>query len=356
MFDSQTNAQLQEHFKLLRSQVLLEYQLDESRASADLESMFLDLSSLSHKIKLQKIQIANVNLPAFRLSGEAVPHFVTFSGVPGGEIFNLLILAILYAGGHPPRLAEQDIKHLRDIRGHHRFLSFVQQGCPFSTDTIRLFNLLALYNPNIEHHCAEIACNQDLVEQYRVVVVPMVFHNSKIFAEGFLTFNDLRERLLALEESGKVPKQKAAQSKQEVIPALIAWKDHLSQGLSQPPTVDEGMIMLDDLDWGKAFNQLLQLPQKVQQVLRQAQAADVVDASLIKDLDFYPYISRHRDNMRLIELSTHFDYLDHVIKQVVEKRRNGQFVQVITLMRDEFVPLWQRLLKDSIECLQTQET
>ncbi len=50
------------------------------------------------------------------LAGEA-PR-VTFAGVPMGHEFNSLVLALLYAGGHPPKVDEALLEQIRNLPGN----------------------------------------------------------------------------------------------------------------------------------------------------------------------------------------------------------------------------------------------
>jgi len=65
--------------------------------------------------------------------------------------FTSLVLALLQAGGHPPKLEPDVIEQIRALEGEFAFETYMSLTCHNCPDVVQALNLMAVLNPRIRH-------------------------------------------------------------------------------------------------------------------------------------------------------------------------------------------------------------
>jgi len=74
---------------------------------------------------------------------------VRFAAIPMGHEFTSLVLALLQAGGHPPKLEPEVIEQIRSLEGEFAFETYMSLTCHNCPDVVQALNLMAVLNPRI---------------------------------------------------------------------------------------------------------------------------------------------------------------------------------------------------------------
>jgi NADH-dependent peroxiredoxin subunit F len=115
--------------------------------------------------------------------------------VPMGHEFTSLVLALLQAGGHPPKVDAETIERIKALDGDFRFETWMSLTCHNCPDVVQAFNLMAVLNPKIRHVAIDGGLFQQEVEQRQIMAVPLVFLNGEPFASGRMELAEIVAKL-----------------------------------------------------------------------------------------------------------------------------------------------------------------
>ncbi|WP_254574317.1 alkyl hydroperoxide reductase subunit F [Stenotrophomonas acidaminiphila] len=195
MLDDTLKTQLQQYMGLLRQPLRLIASLDDSAASTDMRSLLADIVAAGNgKITLDTSG-SDARRPSFVIAREGESHGVRFAGLPLGHEFESLVLALLWTGGHPPKVAQEVIDGIKAVDGEFAFEVYMSLTCHNCPDVVQALALMAIVNPKISTTVIEGGAFQQEVEQRQVMAVPMVFQGGEMFDSGRMTLEQILARL-----------------------------------------------------------------------------------------------------------------------------------------------------------------
>lgn len=194
MLDSNIQNQLRDHFDKLKQPIELVASLNASPQAQQMRELLHEIAALSPKISLRE-DGTDARLPSFSVGRAGEGARVRFAGVPMGHEFTSLVLALLQAGGHPPKVSEETLEQIRAIEGQYHFETYVSLSCHNCPDVVQAFNLMALYNPNITHTMIDGALFQGEVNQHQIMGVPTVYLNGEFFDQGRMELAQILARI-----------------------------------------------------------------------------------------------------------------------------------------------------------------
>ncbi len=195
MLDDTLKTQLQQYMGLLRQPLRLIASLDDSAASTDMRSLLADIVAAGNgKISLDTTG-SDARRPSFVIAREGESHGVRFAGLPLGHEFESLVLALLWTGGHPPKVAQEVIDGIKAVDGEFAFEVYMSLTCHNCPDVVQALALMAIVNPKISTTVIEGGAFQQEVEQRQVMAVPMVFQGGEMFDSGRMTLEQILARL-----------------------------------------------------------------------------------------------------------------------------------------------------------------
>jgi alkyl hydroperoxide reductase subunit F len=199
MLDETLKAQLRGYLALLSRPVEIESATDGSDRSREMQELIAEIVTLSPLVTHVPARSAAPFTPSFalRLPGRE-PH-VRFAGLPMGHEFTSLVLALLQAGGHPPKAEPELIERIARLEQDLDFETVVSLSCQSCPEVVQALNLMALKNPRIRHTMIDGAASPAEVECRQVLAVPAVFLNGKPFGQGRM---DLAEILSKIDSGG----------------------------------------------------------------------------------------------------------------------------------------------------------
>jgi NADH-dependent peroxiredoxin subunit F len=195
MLDADLKSELQGYLTRISQPVEIIAAVDGGDKSREMIELLHDIESLSSLVSVVQGDEAPL-VPSFALRGPGAATRVRFAGVPLGHEFSSLVLALLQAGGYPPKLDDAVAAQIRTLGGDFHFETFVSLSCQSCPEVVQALNTMAALNPGIRHTMIDGAVFPEEVERRQVLAVPAVFLNGKPFGQGRM---ELAEILLKLD-------------------------------------------------------------------------------------------------------------------------------------------------------------
>jgi alkyl hydroperoxide reductase subunit F len=198
MLDDAITSQLRTHFQNIRHPVELVASLDEGDTSRQLATFLDEIAALSDEITVVR-RDDDERRPSFAIVRAGTDVSVRFAGVPLGHELTSFVLAVLWVGGHPPKVEPEVLDRIRRLEGEYSFETYYSISCQNCPDVVQALNLMSVVNPRIRHVAIDGAAHRDEVEQRQVMAVPSVFLDGEPFEQGRMS---LEEILAKLDTSG----------------------------------------------------------------------------------------------------------------------------------------------------------
>ena len=195
MLDTALKKQLEAYLQKLARPITLVASLDDGDKSAAMLSLLKEIAGLSDRIHLEERRDDDARKPSFSVSALGEEMGVRFAGIPLGHEFTSLVLALLQAGGHPPKVEPEVVEQIRAIEGRFEFETFISLSCQNCPDVVQALNLMAVLNPNIRHTMIDGALFQQEVEARKIMAVPTVFLNGEPFGQGRTSLKEILAKI-----------------------------------------------------------------------------------------------------------------------------------------------------------------
>ncbi|HEY2686286.1 MAG TPA: alkyl hydroperoxide reductase subunit F [Steroidobacteraceae bacterium] len=194
MLDDNTKTQLQGYLERISQPVEIIASLDAGEKSREVRELLADIESVSQVVKVVG-EDAGQLMPSFALRRPGAEPHVRFAGAPMGHEFTSLVLALLQAGGYPPKIDEATIEHIKSLDGDFRFETFVSLTCQSCPEVVQALNVMAALNPKIRHTMIDGAVFPEEVEKRQIMAVPAVYLNGAAFGQGRMELPEIIAKL-----------------------------------------------------------------------------------------------------------------------------------------------------------------
>ena len=220
MLDANLQAQLKGYLQRLTQPVELVASLDDRPASAEMRELLEEIVGLSDKVSL-RLDGNDARRPSFNISRAGGEMGVRFAAIPMGHEFTSLVLALLQAGGHPPKIEAEAIEQIkaltRDDGGDFVFETYMSLTCHNCPDVVQALNLMAVLNPRIKHVAIDGGLFKDEVDAHQIMAVPTVFLNGEVFGSGRMEVAEI----LAKVDTGTAARDAAKLGAKQAFDVLI---------------------------------------------------------------------------------------------------------------------------------------
>jgi NADH-dependent peroxiredoxin subunit F len=195
MLDAAMQAQLKTYLGNLREGIELVASLGECEKSRQTRALIEQIAGL-HDLVTARFDGTDDRKPSFviRRASDA-EKWVRFAGLPMGHEFTSLVLALLWAGGHPPKVDADLIEQVRALEGDYHFEMFFSLSCHNCPDVVQALTLMALENPRITATLIEGGTFQSEVEARDIMAVPATFLNGQPFYNGKMELAEILSKL-----------------------------------------------------------------------------------------------------------------------------------------------------------------
>ena len=219
MLDDTLKAQLQEYLGLLRQPIRLIASLDESSTATEMRELLQTIQALSDKVSLD-LGGSDARQPSFVIAREGETRGVRFAGLPLGHEFTSLVLALLWTGGHPPKVEAEVLENIRALDGDFQFEVYMSLSCHNCPDVVQALSLMAIFNPKVQTVVIEGGAFQKEVEAREIMAVPMVFLNGQVFGSGRMSVEEIVAKL----DTGAAAREAAKLNAKDAFDMLIDRK------------------------------------------------------------------------------------------------------------------------------------
>lgn len=205
MLDTTLKTQLKAYLEKLTRPIHLQASLDDSEKAKEMQTLLREIAELSDKISLSENTDDYERKPSFAITSPGHDIHLRFAGIPMGHEFTSLVLALLQAGGHPPKVDADVIEQIKNLDGDFHFETYISLTCQNCPEVVQSLNLMAVLNPRVKSVTIDGALFQAEVEQRQIMAVPTVYLNGQVFGQGRMSI----EEILAKLDTGSV--QRAAE-------------------------------------------------------------------------------------------------------------------------------------------------
>ena len=194
MLDDALKAQLQQYLGMLRQPIRLIATLDDNETGKDMGELLKTIVGLSDKVTLDTSG-KDARTPSFAVVREGETQGVRFAGLPLGHEFTSLVLALLWTGGHPPKVEPEIIDAIQGLDGDFNFEVYMSLSCHNCPDVVQALALMAIVNPKVKTVVIEGGAFQKEVDERQIMAVPMVFLNGQVFGSGRMSVEEIVAKL-----------------------------------------------------------------------------------------------------------------------------------------------------------------
>ena len=217
MLDDQLKSQLSAYLERVQQPFELVASLDDSETARDMRELLETIQSLrSDKITL-RTDGNDARKPSFSLQRVGATNSLRFAGLPLGHEFTSLVLALLWTGGHPPKVEQDVIDQIKALDGDFNFEDYMSLTCHNCPDVVQALSLMAILNPKIKTTVIEGGAFQEEVTKREIMAVPMVFLNGQVFGSGRMSLEEIAAKL----DTGAAAREAAKLSAKEAYDVLV---------------------------------------------------------------------------------------------------------------------------------------
>jgi alkyl hydroperoxide reductase subunit F len=217
MLDDQLKSQLSAYLERVQQPFELVASLDDSETARDMRELLETIQSLrADKITL-RTDGNDARKPSFSLQRVGATNSLRFAGLPLGHEFTSLVLALLWTGGHPPKVEQDVIDSIKALDGDFNFEVYMSLTCHNCPNVVQALSLMAIVNPKVKTTVIEGGAFQQEVTDREIMAVPMVFLNGQVFGSGRMTIEEIVAKL----DTGSAAREAAKLSAKDPYDVLI---------------------------------------------------------------------------------------------------------------------------------------
>ena len=218
MLEANLKQQLGTYLQNIVNPIEITVSTNSSAKSQELLELAREITELkSDKITLTVDENASGRAPQMAIAPKGEAARVRFAGIPMGHEFTSLVLALLQAGGHPSKAAQDTIEQIKSLDAELNFEVYISLSCHNCPDVVQAVNLMAVLNPKITATMIDGALFQDEVNSRNIMAVPSVYLNGELFGQGRMTLAEIVNKV----DTGAAKKQAAALAEKAPYDMLV---------------------------------------------------------------------------------------------------------------------------------------
>ncbi len=194
MLDDTLKAQLKAYLERVTQPFELVATVDGSDSSREMVDLLQTIASLCDKISV-RTDGKDARKPSFSLQRVGSDMSLRFAAIPLGHEFTSLVLALLWTGGHPPKVEPEVIEQIKGLDGEYNFEVYMSLSCHNCPDVVQALSLMAVLNPKVKTVVIDGGLFQQEVSDRDVMAVPMVYLNGQVFGSGRMMVEEIVAKL-----------------------------------------------------------------------------------------------------------------------------------------------------------------
>ena len=195
MLDDNTKGQLAAYFERITQPIELIASLDDSQGAAEIRELITEIAAVAPAKITARFDGRFERKPSFQITRVGHDMGVHFAAVPMGHEFTSLVLALLWAGGHPPKAEPEVIEQIQALDGDFAFTTWMSLTCHNCPDVVQALNLMAVLNPRVRHVAIDGGLFQEEVERRQIMAVPKTELNGGDFSSGRIELAEVLSKI-----------------------------------------------------------------------------------------------------------------------------------------------------------------
>ncbi|HQN11417.1 MAG TPA: alkyl hydroperoxide reductase subunit F, partial [Quisquiliibacterium sp.] len=199
MLNDTLKTQLKAYLEKMLLPIEIVASTDDSAPAGEMMALLRDIAALSPLVTLVERRGDDARTPSFSVNRVGADMGIRFAGIPMGHEFTSLVLALLQAGGHPPKVEQAVLEQVRALTpadgGVLTFETYISLSCQNCPEVVQALNLMAVVNPKVRHVMIDGALFQDEVQARGIMAVPSVFLDGQPFGQGRMGLEEILAKL-----------------------------------------------------------------------------------------------------------------------------------------------------------------
>jgi len=195
MLDQDIKQQLAAYLERVQEPFEMVATLGDDAKSAELRELLEEIAS----VRADKIQLRtdgqDKRVPSFTLARPGSGTQLRFAAIPMGHEFTSLILALLWTGGHPPKVEPDVLDQIKALDVEQEFEVYMSLSCHNCPDVVQALSLISIYNPRIKTTIIDGGMFQQEIEAREIMGVPAVFSGGQMFHSGRISLEEILQKL-----------------------------------------------------------------------------------------------------------------------------------------------------------------
>ena len=217
MLDDNLKAQLAAYLERVQQPFELVASLDDSETAAQMRELLTTIAGLRSDKITARFDGQDARRPSFALQRPDGQQQLRFAGLPLGHEFTSLVLALLWTGGHPPKVEQDLIEQVKALDGTYDFEVYMSLTCHNCPDVVQALALMAVLNPKVKTTVIEGGAFQQEVTEREIMAVPIVYLNGAVFGAGRMELAEIVAKL----DTGAAAREAAKLSAKAAFDVLI---------------------------------------------------------------------------------------------------------------------------------------
>ena len=194
MLDTDLKQQLAAYLERVTLPFEMVASLDDGEKSTELKELLEEIAGMSDKITI-KTDGSDARKPSFTLQRTGTQTQLRFAAIPLGHEFTSLVLALLWTGGHPPKVEADVLDQIRNLDADLDFEVYMSLSCHNCPDVVQALSLMAIYNPRVKVTVIDGGLFQKEIEDREIMGVPTTFLNGQFFSNGRTTVEEILQKV-----------------------------------------------------------------------------------------------------------------------------------------------------------------
>lgn len=194
MLEQSLKDQLKTYLAMLRQPITLIASLDDTPKAKEMRELLQDVDALSDKVSIDDSG-DDERKPSFVVAKKGETRGVRFAAIPMGHEFTSLILALLWTGGHPPKVEDDVLAQIKNLQGDFNFEVYMSLSCHNCPDVVQAVTLMTVFNPNVNATIIDGGLYQNEVNERNVMAVPTTYMNGEMFVSGRMLVEEFLSKL-----------------------------------------------------------------------------------------------------------------------------------------------------------------
>ena len=195
MLDDDIKQQLAAYLERVQQPFEMVATLGSDDKSTEMRELLEEIAGMRPDKITLRTDGTDARVPSFSLNRVGSDTKLRFAAIPLGHEFTSLILALLWTGGHPPKVEADVLEQIQNLDANLDFEVYMSLSCHNCPDVVQALSLMAIYNPRIKTTIIDGGMFQKEIEEREIMGVPTVYLNGEFFANGRQSVEEILQKV-----------------------------------------------------------------------------------------------------------------------------------------------------------------